>query len=281
VSLISGYDSLVNQVGAVMVGANHSMIHYNVNGHAVIVGGSTCLIAGARSSIIGSRSSEIGAASSFSTIVSADNCEIQGSNYCLVAGLNVNVNTGSHNSFVVARNAEIDHSGSIMFGSGLNSVYPGGMVRGGQTFIENNDGILADFVQNRRTTDATTQNPTGGGWDLDDTKVTSGTMRVTVHAQQDGSADGDNSGNYEVSSWAADIGFRWDGTNGYLYDDTTTAGPSTNPVLNIKQIRDGIGVAAVPQLKINTGSLRVTVTGAASKTINFLVHIQAISTLTS
>lgn len=283
VNCIGGYDTIVNQTGGGTMMANHCHVKYNVNGHSYIVGGSGCVIVGSRSGIFASRESEIGGSSStFNTILSADNSEIQSASYCLLTGLNNNIASGGHFSMILGRDCDVitNHEAAFIQGRYADSPAPYSHCIG-NAVLENNDLRRWVQVDYKRTTNATTSNPTYLGSALPAGKTTSGLLRVIVTALQDGSADGDASGNYDVASWSGDVGFRWDGTNGYLYTASGTAGPSSDPSVALTTIRDNITCAAVPSVSINTGLLRVKVTGNASKTINFIISMEVVSTLVS
>lgn len=280
---IGGYDTIVNQTGGGTILANHCMVKYNVNGHSYIIGGSTCVIAGSRSAILASRESEIGGSSTFSTILSADNCEIQSAAYCLLTGLNNNIASGGSYSFILGSDSDVlsNHSVAFVQGRFIDSPQSLSHTIGTKAFVENNDLRRWVALDYKRTTNATGTNSQLLGSALPSGKTTAGLLRIKVTALQDGSADGDNSGTYAVGSWSADVGFRWDGTNGYLYTSSATSGPTTGPTMGLTAIRDDIGVAAVPAVALSTGLLRAQVTGKASTTINWCIEYEVLHTLVS
>ena len=146
--------------------------------------------------------------------------------------------------------------------------------------VEPNDCREWEVLDRQRTTDATQTGTVRLGFNAGLTsKTVSGSMRILVHAQQDGSTSGDSSANYDVGTWESTAGFRWDGTNGYLWDSSTTSGPSASPSLNVAAVRDDITVAALPALTISSGVVGIQVTGHATKTINWVVELEVISTL--
>ena len=281
-SVIGGYDTIVNQTGGGTILANHCMVKHNVDGHSVIVGGSTCVIAGRRSGMFTSRSSEIGPTAGWSTILSSDNCEIQGSFHCLIAGLDCNISPDSWYGFIVGRDILVPSNQYGVWAQGERYDTPAPYSHTiGVRLIERNDCRSWRTIDVRDTNNQTSlSNMTYlvNAAPLPVGKVTAGLCRVRVLALRDGSADGNNDDNFACGSWEGTIGFRWNGTSYTLWNSTTSV---TDTTLAIPLVRDDIGVAATPMFSCSTGRPRVQISGRASTHIKWVVDLEILSTLES
>jgi hypothetical protein len=229
---------------------------------------------GSQSAVIASNASTISSGATYGLVI-GNGCQITAG-----AGT-INVGTGNIASggtvFVLGTTITASHAGVVAIGAEYSTVgnfttHMGFRIR------ENNDCLSWKQTTGRRTTNSVATNTL---WtvQLPTAKWSSGLLRISVTAQQDGSADGDATGDYAVAAYTGTIGYRWDGTNGYLYTDATTSGPTASPVMNLTTVRDDITLAAVPQLRLSTGLLRVAVTGHATKHVVFAIEVEAISTV--
>jgi hypothetical protein len=169
---------------------------------------------------------------------------------------------------------------------GLNAkpVSPGLTIGRGQ-LVELGDAQAVTEVQAIRTSNATLTNLSGTGSrfiELDDTRKTAGTGKILLTAIRDGSANGNGDGNYDQVSYELEFGFFWDGTNAFLFKDGAETTVSASPILDmnlISQTNHDFAPGAAPHIAINTGSLRIKVTGIAATAINWVARIDMAMTL--
>ena len=108
-SIQGGYDNIVNQIAGHCIGANHSYIESNPNGHSSIISGSYCWISAGRSVIANGLNCKI-------TGVATLSCGIDSSR-------NSSITAGEHNSISGSKTATITSTGnynSIMSSDGCN-----------------------------------------------------------------------------------------------------------------------------------------------------------------
>ena len=138
-----------------------------------------------------------------------------------------------------------------------------------------------------RTSDATLTNMTctvGAFIELNDSKVTTGTATVLLVGMRDGSADGNNDGDYTQVAYFVTFGFFWNGTNGFLFNASAQTAVTSAPTLDltlISQTNNDFTAGAAPHIAINTGALRVKVTGIAGAKINWVAKVDLAMTLVS
>lgn len=289
-----GYDHVNNQLAGTICGGGHNFIKSNVDGHGFIGGGSYNIIAGGRGVICGGRQNAIDSATAFGAIVGGDDNELLNGDYSFIGGgLSCQV-SGAYSSIPVGRETVVSGASSISagsfntvannnsaaFGSWAVSRATGTLTHANERLVEAGDAQSISWVANIRTTNATATNTTSQ-MQMPAGKVCAGTFKVLLIAMRDGSADGNNDANYAQSSYQLEGGFHWDGTNGLFYDASGTTTLGTSPTRNLTVIRDNITLGTAPQLRLNTGSLRVNVTGIAATTINWVVRFDMVMTLVS
>lgn len=292
--IIGGSQCLIAGGRSSIVGSLTSQIDATSR-FGVITGSENCKIQGAiSSSVIASRDCTLqgdysacivglanadAATSRYTLFAASRSCTVTGnSEYLIIGGYGSSVATSVY-AIVMGLNTAIKHHHTLLRGSDTDTPVPYSDTIGVQ-LVERNDCRSWKNIGYLRTTNATIAN-TNGSVILPAGKTTSGLLRITITALQDGSADGDASGNYAVGSWAADIGFRWDGTNGYFYTASGASAVAAGPTQTIAAIRDDIGCAALPQMAISTGLLRCQVSGKAATTINWVIRFEVISSLVS
>lgn len=279
-AIVASYDSELGPLTSYAFIATSNNCELQTSNYGTIISSCNCDIAGDYNACLSSYDVTSTVAASRNLLAAANNVDVSGSTqYCVVTGLN-NTVVGVQHGLLIGSNSNLKHSYSSLIGNGGESpsVYSQTIA---QKIWEQNDCRNFVKLDSKRTTNATVSNLTNGGIQLPAGKITAGLLRVKIVAMQDGSADGDATGLFAMAIWTADIGFRWDGTNGYLFTGATTAGPSASPTINIPVLKDDIGCAALPLLAISAGLPRIQVTGKASTTINWVCTYEILHTLAS
>jgi len=294
---VEGHNTIIGGSGVVLAGGRSNALNctnseVDPSGLYVVLATSrACSSGGSYDAIISSQNSHNDG--SQSAIITSNACDISsGATYAFVMGNGCDVTAGAY-TLIIGNGCTSSLGTAIIIGTTLTNTHAGVQLIGaeyssaanftthmGFRVVENGDCVAWKQTTARRTTNSVAANPLYT-MQLPAGKTSSGLLQIKVTCQQDGSADGDASGNFDVAAFVGTIGYRWDGTNGYLYTDATTSGPTASPVMNLTTVRDNITLAAVPQLRISTGLLRVAVTGHASKTIMHCMELEAISTRVS
>ena len=271
--------STVGDIGSacfqsVMIGCNTSSVD-NSN-YGTMIAGQTSTLEGSYNVFLSTTSCTSGASTSRNVISGISNSVTGGTKHNVIFGWTIT--SSADYASGVGSDITITHEGARVHGRFANS--PG---KYSDTIslkiLENNDARIWRQVDYVRTTNATLTNATNMSA-LPAGKKVAGQIRIAIVALQDGSADGDNSGNYAMGTWEGTFGFYWDGTNGIIHDAATEVA-NTSPTFNIPTIRDNITVAAVPILAVNGNVVRAKVTGHATKTINWVIKYDITSTLVS
>lgn len=305
-AVIGGYDQIVNAIASSIMLSNHSMISYGTEGHNQIAGGSYCWISGSagRSGIYVSHNSSI-QGGVYNVILGGDGIDITTSksyNAC-VAGYNNSITgTAGHNALIGGSGNTISgrysaviggvsntvsSERSVAFGTEVKTNTIPGVYHGRGKLVEAGDAQSLSTTMAIRTSDATLANMSGYGGafiELDDTKVTTGTATVLLVGMRDGSADGNNDGDYTQVAYSGTFGFFWDGTNGFLFNASAQTAVTSAPTLNltlISQTNNDFTAGAAPHIAINTGALRIKVTGIAGAKINWVAKVDLAMTLVS
>lgn len=154
--------------------------------------------------------------------------------------------------------------------------------------VEVGDAQVVSLVQAVRTSGATLTNMTsvdGDLFTLPAGKVSAGTCRVLLTAMRDGSADGNNDSDYTQASYSLEFGFFWNGTNGFLFSSATQTSVAASPTLDLSALsantNNDFAPGAAPHVAINSGALRVKVTGIAATAINWVARLDMALTLVS
>lgn len=221
-----------------------------VSGHYSVAAGESNTVAGSHSGVFGT------------TNTAGANAD-----YALLAGSNNNVN----------------HAYGITAGRHAVPLGSEALTIGRSNLVEVGDAQLATRVLAARTTDATATNLLGSGssfWAFEAGKSSAFTGKVMLIGMRDGSADGNNDGNYAQGSWQLEFGGYWDGTNGLFYDAAGTTASGTGPVRALTVIRDNITAGTI-ELRLSTGGLRVNVTGVAATIINWVARMDFVMTKVS
>lgn len=239
-----------------------------------------CDIQGARNVAVSCQNVTSASGTFNNFIYGANTATLTGSTqYCIISGTTITA-ASAQKGIAIGDTLSLNHTSTVMVGKSADSPGNYAYCRSSQ-ILQKND--CRDFSQldYKRTTNAVITNTNFLGTTLPTGKTVAGFLRITVTALRDGTATGDSSGIYTTGTWTGDIGFRWDGTNGYLYTSATIAGPTTSPTINLTAVRDDIGVAALPLITISTGILRCQLTGKASSTINWVIRYEVLNTLVS
>lgn len=305
--ILSGYDHIVNSIASVIGGGGHNFIKYNTEGHSGVFSGSYNVIAAGRGLIAGGRRNAIsgGADYVFDAVLSGEDNELVSSKFSYILNGLGNTISSAERSAILGGDSNTISSGanfSLVFGDtnscshlyahvyGEDGVAPGRntITLAKRALNEVGDAQVFTSVLAVRTTDATANtNLTGSGSAglvLDATKRTAGTMRILLTAMRDGSADGNNDGVYTQVAYEGTIGFWWDGTDGFLFNaagESTVTGSPTRDLTLISQTNNDFTVGAAPNVAINTGALRIRVTGIAATKINWVARIDAVMTIVS
>ncbi len=275
--ILGGYDCLNNQIGGWICGSNHSTMRYNVEGHSYIGGGSSNLIESGRSAILGSTACAITGNSGYSAIVAGRDCLIDSNYYSLVVGQDNTLNGGS-GSLVVGNDITVNggHNRASVLGSDVTTTGPDTLTRGSANLVTTDDVRVWSQIFKKRTTDASLANMDAVPSAFPAGKVFAGHIKVKMVGLRDGGANGHNDGDYSQVALAGETSFMWDETN-----DTGNfnGGPnSAGPIFNLSVVgTDKIAVGTC-QLAVNTGKLRLKVTGKASTTINWVATMEVVST---
>lgn len=253
--IIGGLSNTVDSTQfAVIVGGNENEVS---NIASVCVGGYNNVVSGAYSSSLGGRDHIVGAYGS------------------AAIGENVEIPVGRDFSFITGVDGIVRSEASV--------------TQSRRKLVQDGDSQASTVVMAARTTNNTLTNMSCGSGssfiELDDTKISTGTMKVLLTAVRDGSADANNDSNYQQVSYSGEIGFYWDGTNGFLFTGSSQTSVGASPTINLTELAANTNnhfvPGAAPHIAINTGAIRIKVTGIASTTINWVAKIDYVMTMIS
>lgn len=281
---------------AIVGGDNNNIVNAD---YGIIVGGSSNAIPDTGGSVhcfIGSGSGNSVDATA-SVIVGGQNNVVTGNWAGIVGGYNNEV-SANYGGVLNGRDHVVSAEGASAIGYGHTakniyatvmgsfgvSISPNSLTIARDGLVEDGDAQIVTAVMAARTSDATLTNLNTLGTnqfiELDDTKVTVGTAKILLTAIKDGSADGNNDSNYEQVSYSAEVGFYWDGTNGFFFDaagqTAVAASPTRDLTLLAGNTNNDFTAGAAPHLAINTGALRLKVTGLAATKINWVARIDLV-----
>lgn len=217
------------------------------------------------------------ASGSYSAVIAGNTCTASG-NYSLAHGSGVSV-TGNYSASFGLTNSVAKHYAYCLGRDGVSQ--GSGTVTISKTKLaEVGDAQAISLVQGIRTTNATLTNMSsvdGDLFELPAGKVSAGTCRVILTAMRDGSADANNDSDYTQVSYTGEFGFFWNGTNGFLFNASTQTSVTSSPTLDLTALsantNNDFTPGAAPHVAINSGALRVKVTGIAATTINWVAKM--------
>jgi hypothetical protein len=309
VHVIGGYDSINNAIGSSIVGSNHSMIKKTTAGHNLIAGGSYNLIVGARSSIVGSSTCAITENAEYAFVCGSTLCEVTGDHVFVCAqnatisgddcfafgdGLTISGNNNfafgegitlsSGYNYAVGNTINVSggyawahgfsltatHFGSRVFGRNGTSpaTYSDSMCRIQMT--EADDARSFRQEQTVRTTGTSLTN-TVDGITWPSTKITVGHLHVKVVGMRE--SDG------AMAVYEGTYAFRWNGPGNTGYFGNPSGNNSgAGPTLNLVAVIDELSLATVPNLRMNTGLLRLQVAGLDATNIKWHAQFEITQT---
>lgn len=285
----------------VILGGDNSDITAS-GGYNSVLGGSGNVISGTSVYCIASGiGNTLSGASAYAAIISGNGNAISGGSYGsilsgsantlaanysgILNGANNNV-SGNYSAIVAGDSNTCAKSSALVTGRDSVALSPSSFTLGRNKLVEVSDAQTMTVVQAIRTTNATLTNLSSVGEfiELNDAKVTAGTGKILLVGMRDGSADGNNDADYTQVAYTLDFGFWYNGTNGFLFttgtETTVTSAPTLNMVL-MSQANNDFTAGAAPHVAINTGSLRVKVTGIAATYINWVARIDLVMTVVS
>lgn len=213
----------------------------------------------------------------YAAILSGNACTASGA-YSMAHGNGVSV-TGNYSASLGRTNSVAKHY-AYCFGRDGVSQGAGTVTISKTKLAEVGDAQAISLVQGIRTTNATLTNMSsvdGDLFELPAGKVSAGTCRVILTAMRDGSADANNDSDYTQVSYTGEFGFFWNGTNGFLFNASTQTSVTSSPTLDLTALsantNNDFTPGAAPHVAINSGALRVKVTGIAATTINWVAKM--------
>jgi hypothetical protein len=289
-----GYDHVNNQIAGTICGGGHNFIRYNASGHSVIVGGSFNTIQSGRGLIVaGSQNASLGNGNYQSVINGVNNVVEGGAVYATILNGDTNNLTGQRSTvfgdnnvvngadcLVFGRRHSVTHAHNIVSGEDGRSLALWSTVNSRTQHREKGDNQTVSTVQSIVTTTNSVTN-LANAMVLPAGKVVAVTGRVSVVAMRDGTAAGNNDGIYTSSHWEGPVGIRWDGTNGIIHDLAGSSALESSPNRNVPVIQDPLAVSQPPRFRINTGSLRLDVTGLAGVRITWVARLDLVVTIVS
>jgi hypothetical protein len=269
-----------------------------------ITDGLACAISStaSRSAILGGNAHTI-SAGVYGLIAEGNTCSItsSGNNNSIINGVSNTISgTANRGAIIGGTTNTLTGEAAVILGGSTNSntkrsavvagedgvaYVSGGMHLSRAKLVTVGDAQSITSVLAKRTTDATLTNLAATvGTDfieLNDAKWTTGTGKIWLVGMRDGSADGNNDADYTQVAYEVEFGFYWDGTNGFLFKTGTETAVTGSPTLDmnlISQTANDFTAGAAPHIAINTGSMRVKVTGIAATIINWVARIDLVMT---
>ena len=267
---------------ACVAGRNNSIT--GTNSYNALIGGYTNTCSGAYSAILGGYSHSI--TNSYSAAVAGYDNTIT-SNYAATIGGQAHTVSATNAAAIGGHTNTVQAPYAVAFGKEVYTNNASGIYHGRGKLVEAGDAQTITTTMAVRTTNATLTNMTctdGAFIELNDTKVTTGTATVLLVGMRDGSADGNNDGDYTQVAYFVTFGFFWNGTNGFLFNASAQTAVTSAPTLDltlISQTNNDFTAGAAPHIAINTGALRVKVTGIAGAKINWVAKVDLAMTLVS
>lgn len=267
---------------ACVAGRNNSIT--GTNSYNALIGGYTNTCSGAYSAILGGYSHSI--TNSYSAAVAGYDNTIT-SNYAATIGGQAHTVSATNAAAIGGHTNTVQAPYAVAFGKEVYTNNASGIYHGRGKLVEAGDAQIITTTMAIRTTNATLTNMTctdGAFIELNDTKVTTGTATVLLVGMRDGSADGNNDGDYTQVAYSGTFGFFWNGTNGFLFNASAQTAVTSAPTLDltlISQTNNDFTAGAAPHIAINTGALRVKVTGIAGAKINWVAKVDLAMTLVS
>jgi len=275
--ILGGYDCLNNQIGGWISGSNHSVLNYNTNGHSYIGGGSFNLIESARCAILGSTACAITGNSGYSAIIAGRESLIDDNYYSLVIGKDNVLNAG-FGSLVVGQDLTVrpNHVNSVIIGRDAQTQAADTITRGSDKLVTENDVRMWSQVCKKRTTNATLTNMDLLADTFEAGKVYAGYVKVKLVGLHDDGVNGEGGNVFGHCAFEGETSFMWDEDSNH--GNFNGGSNVSSPTYNLTAIgTDKIGVGTC-QLAMNTGLLRIKVTGKAATTINWVAEIEVVST---
>lgn len=267
---------------ACVAGRNNSIT--GTNSYNALIGGYTNTCSGAYCAILGGYSHSI--TNSYSAAVAGYDNTIT-SNYAATIGGQAHTVSATNAAAIGGHTNTVQAPYAVAFGKEVYTNNASGIYHGRGKLVEAGDAQTITTTMAVRTTNATLTNMTctdGAFIELNDTKVTTGTATVLLVGMRDGSADGNNDGDYTQVAYSGTFGFFWNGTNGFLFNASTQTAVTSVPTLDltlISQTNNDFTAGAAPHVAINTGALRIKVTGIANIKINWVAKLDLAMTLVS
>ena len=261
-----GYSNAVTDSDYATIGGGRDNAITNSD-YSTVGGGQNNTVTGGAASFIGGGLGNTLTAS-YGFIGGGDGNTVSGDYSAITSGLNCTVSGNYAMSWGNTNSASHDYS--LVFGQEQVSWAPVSINFGGEKLVTAGDNGVCIQQDGLRTSDVVPSELLHATLPA---KYIAANVTIRLVATKDGSADGNNDGDYSFAVYEREIGLYWDGsTNGYLYDAAGNSGLGATPVLAMNKRAGNAAVDYTPssvQAVIKSGIFHLEVVGSLATFVNW------------